>query len=143
MKKTPFILQLISYFYIFGAIMILISLHTKQSVGLNARLGIPNVPEQLIVILLAIFSLIMAYGFLKLKRWAYWTMLIYSILFLFISLSLVTRYNNTSSESIFTGNASWSFIVLLITFYYRKSFINHESVQKMDESQIVHKLNIE
>ena len=118
--KRPVFLTFIGYFYIFGAFILLLSLGVDQEIGLAVRFGIPNVPETIVRVLVAIISLIMAYGYLKLKAWGYWMAMIYSALFLVVSLSLLTIYNNQP----FIGNAIWSAIVLIYTFTKRRYFIS-------------------
>jgi len=118
--KRPVFLTFVGYFYIFGSFILLLSLGVDQEVGLAVRFGIPNIPETLVRVFVAIISLVMAYGYLKLKAWGYWVAMIYSALFLVMSLSLLTIYNNQP----FIGNAIWSAIVLVYTFMKRKYFIS-------------------
>jgi len=123
-KKRPLFLTLIGFFYIFGAVILLLSLGAGQEVGMAIRFGIPGVPEIVVRVMVALFSLIMAYGYLKLKLWGYWAAVIYSALFLAISISLITVYNNQP----FIGNAIWSAIVLIYTFMKRNCFGSQNKV---------------
>lgn len=120
-KKRPSGITLIGYFYIFGAVVLILTLFTNptEKFAIAIRFGLPNVPENIMRALVAIISLIMSYGYLKLKKWGYWTMIIYSILFLFISLDMVIIYNSQP----FIGNAIFSLIVLIYTFSKRKYFL--------------------
>jgi hypothetical protein len=122
--KRPFGITLIGYFYIFGAIVLLLTLGVKQEIGMNIRFGVPYIPETVVRIFIIAVSLIIAYGYLNLKKWGYFSMIIYSILFLIISLNQVSVYN---SQPII-GNAIFSIIVLIYTVIKRKYFHNKEQI---------------
>lgn len=119
-KKRPSGVTLIGYFYVFGSIILIITLFTNsiEQYGIAVRFGLPNVPEGIMKILVSIISLIMAYGYLKLEKWGYWFMISYSIYFLLVSITLSQRYN----QQLFYGNVIWSIIVLIYTFNKRKYF---------------------
>jgi CDP-diglyceride synthetase len=122
--KRPFGITLIGYFYIFGAIVLLLTLGVKQEIGINIRFGVPNIPETVVRILIIVVSFIIAYGYLNLKKWGYLSMIIYSILFLIISLNQVAVYNSQP----FIGNAVFSLIVLIYTVLKRNYFNNKEQI---------------
>lgn len=116
--KRPIGVHLIGYFYIMGSVILLLSLSAKQTVKFNVRFGVPFLPETYVMIFVSLFSLVMAYGYLRMKRWGYWTMLLYSILFLLISLNQINQYHSQP----FIGNAFFSMVVLIYTFMKRKEF---------------------
>ena len=64
--KRPLGVSLISYFYIFGAIVLLFTAvfynADANSIGIAERFGMPNVSERLMRVIVAIFSLVMVYG---------------------------------------------------------------------------------
>ncbi len=119
-EKRPLGITLIGYFYILGAIALIITLFTNvtQQFGIAIRFGVPNVPENLMRVLVSIISLIMAYGYLKLEKWGYWFMLIYTTYFLGVSITLAQQYN----QQPFYGNIIWSIIALIYTLSKRKYF---------------------
>lgn len=121
-KNRPLGVTLIGYFYIFGAIMLLLSVFLPGSsingFGIGFIHGISFIPEQLMRIITALFALILSYGYLKLDRWGYWLMLAYSILFFFISIYLAVQLN----QQPFIGNMIWSIIVSVYTYVKRNSF---------------------
>jgi hypothetical protein len=41
--------------------------------GIAVRFGLPDVPENIIRAIVAAVSLIMAYGYLKLEKWGFWS----------------------------------------------------------------------
>lgn len=69
-------------------------------------------------IVVALFSLAMVYGYIRLKKWGFWAMSIYSLIFGFISSTLILR----QSQQPFIGNLIWSIIVLAYTIYVNKEF---------------------
>lgn len=119
-EKRPSGITLIGYFYIFGAFVILITLFTNpiEQFGIAARFGVPYVSENIMRVFVAIIFLIMAYGYLKLKKWGYCLMLIYTIYFFIVSIILSQQYN----QQPFYGNVIWSIIVLFYTLSKRKYF---------------------
>lgn len=123
-KKRPLGITLIGYFYIFGAIILLVTLGVKQEIGMNVRFGVSYLPEISVRISIALLSIIMAYGYLNMKKWGYWTIIIYSILFLIISLNQITLFHSQP----FIGNAVFSLIVMIYTFIKRDNFFNNTSV---------------
>lgn len=120
--KRPLGVSLISYFYLFGAIVLLFTAifynADANSIGIAERFGVPNVPERLMRVIVALYSLGMIYGYIRLKKWGFWLMVTHSILFGVISSSLITN----SSQHIFIGNLIWSLIVLVYTIYVKNSF---------------------
>lgn len=119
-EKRPLGITLIGYFYIWGAVALIITLFTSgtEQFGIAVRFGVPNAPENIMRVLVSIISLIMAYGYLKLEKWGYWFMLIYTIYFLVVSITLAQQYN----QQPFYGNIIWSIIVLIYTLSKRKYF---------------------
>lgn len=118
--KKPLGVILIGSFYIFGAIVLIITLGVRQDINMNIRFGVPFIQEISVRIFVAIFALVMAYGYLNLKKWGYWTMVIYSLVFSIISTYQMNIYHSQP----FIGNVIFSSIVLLYTFIKRRSFYN-------------------
>ena len=92
-RSRPFGISFIGYNYIGGALALLISLNVEQVVPFNMRFAILGIPETTVRVFVMLFSLIVAYGYLKQTKWGYWTMMIYSALFFSIGLIQMTRYN--------------------------------------------------
>lgn len=84
------------------------------------RFGVPNVPDSNMIPMVIVLSLVLAYGYLKLEKWGYWLMMVYSFVFLSISLVLAFQYRSQP----FTGNALWSIIVIVYTYRKRYSFVS-------------------
>lgn len=124
--KRPLGVSLISYFYIFGAVVLLFTAifynENADSIGIAERFGMPNTPERLMRVIVSIFSLGMVYGYIRLKKWGFWLMVIYSVVFGLISTSLITN----KPQQPFIGNLIWSIIVLTYTIYIKKVFFKME-----------------
>lgn len=121
--KRPLGVSLISYFYIFGAIVLLFTAifynANANSVGISERFGLQNVPERLMRVIVALFSLVMVYGYFRLKKWGYWLMITYSLAFGIISSLLITN----QSQQPYVGNLIFSIIVVVYTMYVKKTYI--------------------
>lgn len=124
--KRPLGVSLISYFYIFGVVVLIVTAMffdtDANKLGMADRFGLPNFPEQLFRTVLAVVSLIIIYGYMRLKRWGFWLMNLYSLGFGLISYALLFSLN----QQPFTGNFIWSLIVLIYTIYVRKYFFSNE-----------------
>jgi hypothetical protein len=125
--KRPLGVSLISYFYIFSAVILIISTiffsADANEFGIADRFGLPNFPEQVFRIIVAVLALVGIYGYMRLKRWGFWLMVIYSVGFGLVSYILLFSYN----QQPFTGNLIWSVMVLIYTLYVRKSFFHIEN----------------
>lgn len=95
--------------------------------------GLTHVPERLMRVVVAFITLIIIYGYMKLKKWGFWLMIVYSILFGTISLVLTLTYN----QQPYIGNMIWSFIVLLYTLYTHKSFKHRKVFESKADSNYV------
>ncbi|MHC0039482.1 hypothetical protein [Pseudoneobacillus sp. C159] len=120
--KRPLGVSFISYFYIFGVVVLIITgiffNPNGNKFGIADRFGLPNFPEQPFRILLAVVSLIIVYGYMRLKKWGFWLMILYSAGFGLISYILLFSNN----QQPFIGNFFWSVFVFIYTIYVRKSF---------------------
>ncbi|MFJ8262637.1 hypothetical protein ACIQ4I_11905 [Rummeliibacillus sp. NPDC094406] len=129
--KKPIGVTLISYFYIFGIaalIFITFFLHQIAHIFVFAeRFGFPDFPEELFRVLLAIVTLIVIYGYMNLKAWGFWLMVLYSISFGIVSYLLLLSYN----KQLFIGNFIWSAIVLIYSISVHKSFFNTKNIKKV------------
>ena len=136
--KRPIGISIISYYYIFGAFILFITSIFYEShineIGISDRFGLTHVPEQFMRVVVASTTLIIIYGYMKLKKWGFWLMIVYSILFGTISLVLTITYN----QQPYIGNMIWSFIVLLYTLHTHKSF-KHRKVceSKADSCSVI------
>ncbi|MEX3622569.1 hypothetical protein [Viridibacillus arvi] len=90
--ERPIGVTLISFFYIFGAVVLLLTSifyhHEPNGIGIAERFGIPNGPERLVRVILALATFVMVYGYANLKKWGFWSMIVYSILFWIVKYNL-------------------------------------------------------
>lgn len=125
--NRPLGVSLISYFYIFGAIVLLFTAvfynADTNSIGIAERFGLPNVPEQFMRILVALISLGMVYGYMRLKAWGFWFMVTYSMLFGIISSILMLN----KLQQPFIGNMMLAIITLAYTVYAKRHFFKQIS----------------
>lgn len=123
--KRPLGVSLISYFYIFGAIVLLFTVifynADANSIGIAERFGLSNAHERLMRVVVALFSLIMVYGYFRLKKWGFWVMITYSIIFGLTSSLLITN----QSYQPYVGNLIFSIIVVAYTLYVKKAYFKN------------------
>lgn len=122
-RGKPFGIILIGSFYIFGSIVLWLSLFlyelSPEKYGIAARFGLPDVPEPLARFLIGAVSFVLAYGYMTLKRWGYWLMIAYSVYFLAVSGYLFFLHKDQP----FLGNMVWSAIVIAYSYSKRTCFI--------------------
>ncbi|MGM0751862.1 MAG: hypothetical protein ACQET6_08005 [Bacillota bacterium] len=120
--KRPLGVSIISYFYIFGAIVLLFTAIFYQAaadtISISERFGVSMIPERIMRVVVAVFSLVMVYGYMKLKKWGFWLFIMYSVMFGFISFILLSDQPNQP----FIGNFIFSVIVLTYTIYVKEVF---------------------
>ncbi|WP_088011692.1 hypothetical protein [Gottfriedia acidiceleris] len=120
--KKPLGVSVISYFYILGALVLLFTSvfydANANLIGIAERFGITNGSEQLLSVIIAFLTLVMIFGYIRLKKWGFWLMISYSVLFGGISLYLAINH----SQQPYIGNMIFSFFILLYTIYVKKSF---------------------
>ncbi|OCA90480.1 hypothetical protein A8F94_00905 [Bacillus sp. FJAT-27225] len=120
--RRPLGVSLISFFYIFGAFILLVTTifynPNSNVIGIAERFGLSALPEQLVRVIVALFSLGMVYGYFRLKKWGFWLMDLYSVIFGLLSSLLFTN----QQQQPYLGNFIWSIIVLAYTVYIRDSF---------------------
>lgn len=118
--KRPLSISLIGYFYIFGAIVLLLTFNNTLDIGMNVRFGVPSLPEETVKIGVIFGATVMGFGYLKMKDWAYIGMLTYSVLFMLISFNLAIKCHGQP----FIGNGIFSLMVIFYTYKNRKLFNN-------------------
>ena len=116
--KNPIGITLIGWFMILSALAVLFTLNVQQNPPFNVRFAVPFIPELLVRLCVVVFAIIIAYGYLRQSKFGYWSMLVYSILFGFISFFQVSKYGNQP----FIGNAIYAAIVTIYTLLHRKDF---------------------
>jgi len=124
--EKPIGITIIGLFQLVSSLAVLFTFNIKQNPPFNVRFAVPFIPEPLVKIFVVVFSIIIAYGYLRQITWGYWSMLIYSILFCCISLFQVSNYGSQP----FIGNAIYSAIVTLYTMLHVKYFTKYGIVSE-------------
>ncbi|MFT5875679.1 MAG: amino acid transporter [Clostridium sp.] len=119
-KKIPLGVKLIGIYYIFYALALIVTLFTNatQEFAFAVRFGLPNVPENIMKVIAVMVFLLMDYGYLGLKKWGYWIMIIYNIYIIVVSIGLFQQYN----QQTFYGSITFSILVLVYTLSRRRYF---------------------
>lgn len=119
MKKSK-VVTFIGCFYIFGGIIVLLSLLFNGS-PLNIVFDAPSIPDYIVKLLVGFIYIPMGYLYVKRVKFSNWITLILAILFFCISADLSTRLNTQP----YIGNTIYSLFVIIITIIKRKEFINN------------------
>lgn len=118
MKESK-IVTFIGGFYIFGGIIVLLSLIFKGS-ELNIIFNLPNTPDYIVKLLVGIIYIPLGYLYINRIKNSNWIILALAIVFFCISASLTTEFNTQP----FIGNLIYSLFVIIVTIMRRKEFIN-------------------
>jgi len=118
-KKIPLGITVWGYLNILSAIILIVMIITDSTrkIDIPFRFGVSIISGNVQILILAIISLIIGYGYLKLKKWGYWGMIIYIICFL-----VVSKFTLFS----FIFNMICSIIVLAYTFTKRNYFLDKD-----------------
>ena len=118
-NEAPIGVLIIGIFEIISALVLLMTLDVNQIPPFNIRFGVPFVPELLVRICVAIFTIVMCYGYLRLKKWGYWCMTIETGIFCIVSLVQIINYGGQP----FVNNCILAAIIFVYTVYKRSIFI--------------------
>ncbi|BCL77750.1 hypothetical protein ccbrp13_02150 [Ktedonobacteria bacterium brp13] len=134
-QRIPVGVMLIAGFYVFGALVLLISLFTNSaevSRQIAERQGISPSIGLLILPLTAALALLIAYGLYALSTWGFFLTLLY--LTYFGSCSFILG----GKEGIqpYLGNLIWSLLVVIYLLIKRKHFFLEKKQQKYLQMRI-------
>jgi hypothetical protein len=120
--NRPLGILVISIFYLFGAVVLFISMFTNY-VGVAEQItlvhGLPLNLKLIVLPSVAILAIGISYGLFSLSRWGYYLTIIYLIYFGAISLLLSMPFGNQT----FMGNFMWSVLVMTYLLFKRRIFI--------------------
>ena len=119
-NKGTAILSLLATILIF----LFFTLNVVQTPPFNIRFAVQFIPEIIVKIFVGVFAIIIAYGYLKCLKWGYWSMIIYSLLFGFISLTQVSKYGSQP----YIGNAIYSAIVVIYTIFHSQYLLQIKKI---------------
>lgn len=116
MKESK-IVTFIGGFYIFGGIIVLLSLIFNGS-NLNILFDLPNIPDYIVKLVVGIIYIPLGYLYINRIKNSNWIILTLAIIFFVISSSLTTKFNTQP----FIGNLIYSLFVIVVTIIRRKEF---------------------
>ncbi len=126
--SVPLGVLLISGFYTFGAIVLLVFLFVNPQTAatqIALRHGLPASTGNWILPLIAGVGLLIAYGLVSLSRWGYWLSIAYLLYF-----GVVNFYMSGASwVSVYCGDSIWSFLVIAYLIIARKRFFGTVKVE--------------
>ena len=124
----PIGVLLIASFYVFGAMVLLVSVFTDP-VGVRETIarahGLSPIIGVEFVLAVAALALTLAYGLIRLSRWGLVLTLVYSLYLCAVSLSmggLSFAWTGQSETQIYFGNSLWSALVVVYLFLVRQRF---------------------
>lgn len=120
--RTPIGILLIAGFYLFGAIVLLVSIFTNPG-GVSRAIadahGLPPAADPVILPIVAGIALLMAYGLVERARWGYFFTIAYLIAFGGVSLWLMSQ----NMQQPYIGNFTWSILALLYLLWKQSHFL--------------------
>lgn len=125
-KNRPYIITFIGDISFLGALLsIIVSLvpNFSQRFGFHV-IPLPFFSDGITQVLMPIILLIAAYGFLKLKRWGYWLMIIYTMCFLMVHII----WYQQNKQLVVSQNFILTFIQLIFILPTRKYFYKKLSI---------------
>ena len=129
--RTPIGIFLIAGFYLFGAIVLIVSIFTNPvdvSRAIADAHGLPPVADRIILPMVAGIALVISYGLVAGARWSYFFTIAYLIVFGGVSLWLMSQ----NMRQPYIGNFTWSALVMLYLLWKRNQFLrtNERNVPK-------------
>lgn len=112
---------MIAAFYLFGAVILLISIFTNPvDVGRSIAdvHGLPPAFDTVILPLVATLAVLMAYGLFQLSRWGYLLAMTYLALFGGISIWMMIQ----NMQQPYIGNSTWAVLAFVYLVWKRKLF---------------------
>ena len=126
-EKRPAIIILIGYIGVLGALLSMVSLLPKflQPFGSHFTvILLPIFSNDIVQVLLTIILLISSYGYLKLKIWGYWLMVINIIFFLVVNIISFQQ----SDQLFLCQNLITTVIELVFIVPTRRYFVKKEKL---------------
>jgi hypothetical protein len=129
-KNIPAGVLLIAAFYIFGALVLLVSVFADPA-GVSQDIakahGLSPIMGVEILVAVAALALILAYGLISLSRWGFFLAILYSIYLAGVSLvmgGLNFLWTGQAEMQISFGNFLWSLLVVIYLFIVRRRFFS-------------------
>lgn len=129
LKNYPLGVLLISTFYIFGALVLLISVFTNPTGvsqviatahGFSSNMGVE------ILVVFSALALVVAYGLISFSRWGFFLAIVYSFYLAGVSLfmgGLSFVWTGQADMQSYFGNFLWSMLVVVYLLIVRHRFL--------------------
>jgi hypothetical protein len=121
----------ISLFYIFGALILFLSMVTNYAATaeqITLRHGLPLDLKFIFLPAIAILAIFISYGLYSHSRWGYFLTLIYQIYFGLVS--FVLFLSTTDGNLTFLGSFIWSLLVVIYLLMKRRIFFHSKIVSQ-------------
>ena len=129
-RPIPLGVQLISVFYVFGALVLLLCLFTNPvavASTIAERHGLAPGTGAWILPVVAALALVIAYGLWSLSRWGFYLSLTYLVYFGIVSIvlsGLNSTATNAGAVQAYLGNFLWSALIVTYLIWTRKRFFS-------------------
>ena len=124
-KKRPIIIEFIGGISFLGALLSIVVLlfpNFSKQLEFNA-IPVPNFSVGIMQVVLPIILLIASYGFLRLKIWGYWLMVIYSMFFLIVFIIGLIQNKPLFGSQNFIGTFITLIFLLPTKRYFNKKIV--------------------
>lgn len=121
-RTPPLGVLLISAFYLFGAVVLLVGMFTNPlevSRTIADAHGLPSAFDALILPAVVVLAVLIAYGLVTVSRWGFFLTVAYLAIFGLVSLWLTIG----NMQQPYIGNATWSLLALVYLIVKRNSFL--------------------
>jgi hypothetical protein len=132
-KNIPAGVLLIAAFYVFGALILLVSIFTNPN-GVSPVIamvhGLSPIMGVEILVAVAALALVLAYGLISLSRWGFYLAILYSVYLGGVSLAmggLNFLWSGQAEMQISFGNLLWSALVVIYLVLVRRRFFGRPS----------------
>ncbi|MHB8599237.1 MAG: hypothetical protein ACYDER_20800 [Ktedonobacteraceae bacterium] len=128
-QRVPLGVMLIAGFYLFGALVLLISMFTSPqgvSIQIAERQGIPPGIGLPILPLTAALAIVIAYGLFSLSTWGF----VFTLLYLIYFGSISFLSGGKDGIQPYLGNLLWSLLVIIYLLIKRKRFFSEKKRQE-------------
>lgn len=121
-ENRPKEMSLIGGLYLFEAVLVFLALIFMGEAGLYTGLRklISEIPANVLIPAVTMLKLLLVYGYLTMKKWGYWLMLIYSVGIILMNIYLMFHFG----INLYIWETIFSLYVLKHTFENKNVFFH-------------------
>lgn len=121
-ENRPKEMSLIGGLYLFEAVLVFLALIFMGEAGLYTGLRklISDIPANVLIPAVTMLKLLLVYGYLTMKKWGYWLMLIYSVGIILMNIYLMFHFG----INLYIWETIFSLYVLKHTFENKNVFFH-------------------